>query len=346
MLAQRLLSVLGRPFTLDGRSVGAGASIGVAMYPEHGRDFNELLKNADVALAHAKDSARGTHRFYDPGLGAAALERVRVENELRGALARSELVLQWHPVVRGGMHGGGEAPHVVGAEALVRWRHPERGLLMPDEFVPLAEQSGLIGTIGAWTMERAFSQAGAWQRSLPGDLWFAINVTAPELAEGERFVRRLQTALQANGLSPSRIELEVTERALLADARHASTLRELCDMGLRVSVDDFGTGYSSLAYLRRLPVQKIKIDRMFLKSLADNPADQAIVRAIASLGAALGIGVAAEGVESRAQLERLLELGCGLWQGHYFSEPLDASAFERVLLSSRTSSRISGSAEG
>ena len=338
MLAQRVLAVLGRPFTLDGRTVGAGATVGIALYPEHGRDFTELLKNADAALARAKETARGTYCFYDESLGVAAAERLRIENELRSALARSELVLHWHPVLR----GEGE---VVGAEALVRWRHQERGLLMPEDFVPLAEDSGLINAIGTWTMERALSQAGAWQNSLPGT-WFALNVTAAELAEGERFVRRLQSALQANALDPARIELEVTERALIADERHLQTLRAAGALGLRISVDDFGTGYSSLAYLRRLPIHKIKIDRMFLKSLADNATDQAIVRTITSLARTLGVAVAAEGVENRAQLERLLELGCEHWQGHYFSEPLDAAAFERLVVSSRTSSRMVGSSEG
>jgi diguanylate cyclase (GGDEF)-like protein/PAS domain S-box-containing protein len=337
MLAQRVLAVLGRPFTLDGRTVGAGASVGIALYPEHGRDFTELLKSADTALAHAKSAARGSHAFYDPALGAAARDRVRVENELRSALARSELVLHWHPVLKG-------ENEVVGAEALVRWQHPERGLLMPEDFVPLAEESGLISQIGAWNLERAFSQAGAWQKTLPGSPWIAINVTARELAEGERFVRRLQAALNANGLEASRVELEVTERALLADERHVQTLRAIGALGMRISVDDFGTGYSSLAYLRRLPVQKIKLDRMFMRGLADDATDQAIVRTVTSLAHTLGVAVAAEGIESRAQLERLLELGCDHWQGHYFSEPLDAAAFERLALSSGSSSRISSGA--
>ena len=324
-LAQRVLSVLARPFTVEGRALHIGASIGIALYPEHGRDFAELLKNADAAMYHAKDCGRGTWRFYSPALGAVAAGRLRVENELRGALARSELVLHWHPVVRG-------RSRVVGAEALVRWQHPERGLLMPEEFVPLAEDSGLIRAVGEWTLERALSQAGAWQATLPGSPWFAVNVSAPELVQGEYFVEKIRKALKENRVEGSRIELEVTERVLLSHVpENLETLRRIGELGVRFAIDDFGTGYSSLAYLRRLPIDKLKIDRMFLRAIDTEEADRAIVRTIASLAGTLGLAVAAEGVDTAAQLERLLELGCDQWQGHYFSEPLAAPDFEALL---------------
>ena len=332
-LARRVLGILARPFTIEGRALHVGGSIGVALYPDHGRDFGELLKCADAAVYHAKDCGRGTWRVYEPALGERATARLRVENELRGALARSELVLHWHPVVR----GRGE---IVGAEALVRWQHPERGLLMPEEFVPLAEECGLIRAVGEWTLERALSQAGAWQASLPGRPWFAINVCAPELAQGEAFVERIKHSLRENSLDGSRLEIEVTERVLMSHLpENVETLRRVGELGVRFAIDDFGTGYSSLAYLRRLPIDKLKIDRMFLRGIESDPADQAIVRTIASLASTLGMAVAAEGVDGAAQLESLLKLGCEEWQGHYFSEPLDASAFERLYRASLRSDK-------
>ncbi|MGQ0548034.1 MAG: EAL domain-containing protein [Betaproteobacteria bacterium] len=332
-LAGRVLGILARPFTVEGRALHVGGSIGVALYPEHGRDFAALLKCADAAVYYAKDCGRGTWRVYEAALGERALARLRVENELRGALARSELVLHWHPAVRG--RGA-----IVGAEALVRWQHPERGLLMPEEFVPLAEECGLIRAVGEWTLQRALSQMGAWQRSLPGRPWFAINVSSPELALGDAFVERLRQSLRENAVDGSRLELEVTERVILSHAPESvETLRRVGELGVRFAIDDFGTGYSSLAYLRRLPIDKLKIDRMFLRAIEADPADQAIVRTIASLARTLGIAVAAEGVDSSGQLDALLKLGCEEWQGHLFSEPLDAAAFERLYRASLVSDK-------
>jgi len=325
MVARRLLSVLARPFNLEGQPLTAGASVGIALYPKDGRDFVELLKNADAALYHAKESGRGTFSFFEPQLGARATERLKVENELRGALARNELVLHWQPVVRG-------RSEIVGAEALVRWRHPSRGLLLPEQFVPLAEDCGLIGAVGEWTLERALSQAGAWQRTLRSPLWFALNVCAPELAQGQGFVEKLAASLKANALEGARIELEVTERVLMSQlAGNVETMRRIGELGVRFAIDDFGTGYSSLAYLRQLPIDKLKVDRAFLRAIDTDPADEAIVRTIASLAKTLGITVAAEGVERQGQLERLLALGCDEWQGHYLSPPLAPAEFEHLL---------------
>jgi len=230
------------------------------------------------------------------------------------------------------------AGRVVGAEALVRWQHPERGLLLPEDFVPLAEDCGLIRAVGEWTLERTLSQAGAWQRSLPRDIWFAVNVSAPELAPGASFYERIQESLDKNGVDGSRVELEVTERTLMsAFAENAETLSRIGELGVRFAIDDFGTGYSSLAYLRALPINKLKIDRSFLRELDRHRADEAIVRAIVGMARSLNIAVAAEGVETESQLARLIELGCDEWQGHLFSQPLDAKAFEG-LLDSRSNS--------
>jgi EAL domain-containing protein (putative c-di-GMP-specific phosphodiesterase class I) len=256
-----------------------------------------------------------------------AVEQLRVENDLKSALARGELSLQWHPVVR----GRGE---VVGAEALVRWQHARRGWVSPESFVPLAEDSGLIRALGDWTLERALSQAGAWRRELPGGLWIAVNVSAAELAEGEAFVQKLQRALAANGLPGERLELEVTERVLMAHLdENIATLKRIGALGVRFAIDDFGTGYSSLAYLRELPIHKLKIDRSFLRHIEHDAASEAIARTIASLARTLGIAVAAEGVETAGQLDKLIAIGCSEWQGHHFSEPLDAPAFAALVSS-------------
>jgi diguanylate cyclase (GGDEF)-like protein/PAS domain S-box-containing protein len=331
-LGERLLSILGRPFTIEGRTLNVGASIGIALYPRDGRDFAELLRHADAAMYHAKDCGRGAFRFFHPSLAARASEWLRIENELRGALARSELALYWQPVVQG-------RNTIVGAEALVRWRHPTRGLVGPEEFVPFAEHSNLIRAVGEWTLERALAQAGAWRRELPGKTWFAVNVSAAELAQGDAFVDKVKSTLEAHELDGRLIELEVTERVLMANfAEHSRTLARIGELGVRFSIDDFGTGYSSLAYLRELPIDKLKIDRLFLKSLETNSADQAIVRTIASLAHTLGLAVAAEGVETAAQLERLLALGCSHWQGHLFSAPLDAQAFSVLFAPKRANS--------
>jgi diguanylate cyclase (GGDEF)-like protein/PAS domain S-box-containing protein len=324
-LAQRILNLLARPFSLQARTLNVGASIGISIYPNDAHDFAELLRNADAAKYHAKESGRGTWRMYEPALHARSVARLRLENELRDALAKGELVLHWQPVVRG-------RRLAVGAEALLRWQHPERGLLLPGEFVPLAEECGLIRPIGEWTLERALSQAGAWQRAHPGRCWFALNVCAAELAQGEGYLKRIEDCLKANALPASCLELEVTERVLLANQEESSeTLRRLGALGVRIAIDDFGTGYSSLAYLRHLPIHKLKIDRSFLNSIDTHAADEAIVRAIVVLAKTLGMDVAAEGIENEAQLSRVLALGCEEWQGHYFSPPLEAARFERLL---------------
>lgn len=325
VLAQRVLDVLARPFSVEGETLSVGASIGISVYPNDGRDFSELLKNADAAMYHAKESGRGIFRFSSPALNARAVERLRLENDLRGALARSELILHWHPVVQG-KHS------IVGAEALVRWLHPDRGLLMPEDFVPLAEECGLIRSVGEWTLERALSQAGAWHRKMPGRAWYSLNVSASELAQGELYFRKIRDCLKANHLEGSSLELEVTERALMSNvAGNIETLRRIGELGVRFAVDDFGTGYSSLAYLRQLPIDKLKIDRSFVREIDSQPADEAIVRAISAMAKTLGISVAAEGVENDAQLACLHALGCDQWQGHYFSEAVDAAAFEKML---------------
>jgi diguanylate cyclase (GGDEF)-like protein/PAS domain S-box-containing protein len=331
--AQRVQATLARPFTIEGRTLSIGASIGISLYPNDAHDAATLLRNADAAMHAAKDAGRNIYRFFAPEFATLAAERLALENDLRGALSRGEFVLNYHPVVRG---VPGQGARVVGAEVLARWHHPQRGLVMPDDFVPAAEQSGLIRALGEWTIERSLAQVAAWQRRFGEPLWFAINVSSAELAQGDAYVARLQAALQANRIDGRWLELEVTERVLMSHLpENINTLRRVAALGIRVAIDDFGTGYSSLAYLRRLPIDKLKIDRSFLRELDSHPADAKIVQAIAAMAHGLGLAVAAEGVETAAQLERLRALGCEEWQGHYFSEPLDAAAFEQLLAARR-----------
>ena len=324
-LAQRALAILARPFTIEGRTLSVTASIGISVYPDDGRDFGELLKNAGAATNHAKDTGRNSFRFFSPELNARAVARLGMENDLRGALARGELLLHWQPVLR----AGGQ---MVGAEVLVRWQHPRDGMLMPDSFIPVAEDCGLIRPLGLWTLERALSQIGAWRRAHGQDLWFALNVSAHELAQGDAYVAQLAEALAANQVPGACIELEITERVLMSHlAENVETLRKIGRLGVRVAIDDFGTGYSSLAYLRQLPIDKLKIDRSFLRELDAHPHDVTIVQTIAAMAKALGLRVAAEGVESEAQLARLQAIGCDEWQGHHFSAALDSAQFERLI---------------
>jgi len=329
-LAQRILAVLARPFPVEGRTLTVGASIGVALYPGDGRDAGTLLRHAESALVAAKSAGRSTFRFYAEALGERAADRLQLENDLRHAFARGELELNWQPVVRASSQGG---MRVVGAEALVRWLHPERGRLAPDVFIGLAEESGLIRELGEWMLERMLSQVAAWQKRFGEGLWFALNVSAAELAQGSAWVARIGEALAAHGVPGRTIEFEVTERVLVSHLPDSvETLHGLGALGVRIAIDDFGTGYSGLAYLRRLPIDKLKIDRAFLRELDSHPADARIVQAIATLAHGLGLALAAEGVETAAQCERLLALGCEEWQGHYFSEPLESAAFERLLI--------------
>ena len=336
-LAQRILGLLARAFTVESKTLSVAASIGISIYPNDGRDFVELLKNADAALYHAKESGKGTWRLFAPALNARAAERLRLENELRSALARGELALYWQPVVRGWPPDRRSSPlhwrgRVVGAEALVRWQHPTRGLLTPEHFVPLAEECGLIRAVDDWVLERAVSQAGAWQRRYRHKLWTAVNVSAPQLSQGAAYVEKLKSILREHQLEGRQVELEVTERVLMSGlAENVATLKAIGELGVRFAIDDFGTGYSSLAYLRSLPIDKLKIDRSFLSGIDSQAADAAIVRAITALASTLGIAVAGEGVETAAQLEHLMALGCEEWQGHYFSAPLDTAGFEELI---------------
>ena len=311
-VARRLVTALAEPFDVGGHQVVIGASVGIALAPQDTADANELLKMADTALYRSKAEGRSQFRFFEPGMDAALQARRALELDLRLALANGEFLLHYQPLV---CVASGE---VTGHEALVRWHHPGRGLVPPDAFIPLCEETGLIVPLGAWVLGQACRDAMAW----PGGLTVAVNLSAVQLRD-PGLVAEVLDVLAATGLAPGRLELEITETAMLHDADGTlAVLQALRDAGVRIVMDDFGTGYSSLGYLRRFPFDKIKIDQCFVRDLVTSADCQAIVRAVTGLGVSLGIVTTAEGVETLAQLERLRAAGCDQVQGYYFSRPV------------------------
>jgi diguanylate cyclase (GGDEF)-like protein/PAS domain S-box-containing protein len=328
-IAQRLVSTLAEPLTLQGTEVFVGGSVGVAMFPDDGRDIDTLLKNADTAMYRAKEAGRGAFQFYDASMNARALDRLMMETRLRRALERQEFVLHYQPRV--------DVPtgRVVGAEALIRWQHPERGLLPPAEFIPLVEEVGLVVPIGEWVIEMACSQIAAWQANGLGDIPVAVNLASTHLRE-RALPALVARAIRDHGVSAQCLEIEVTESILLADSALSGEIAdELNRMGVRLSIDDFGTGYSSLSYLKRLPIASLKIDRSFVRDLVTDPDDEAIVTAIIALAHSLKLKVVAEGVETGAQLAMLKARHCDEYQGYLTSRAVEADEFEAVVRSLR-----------
>ncbi|WP_170984854.1 bifunctional diguanylate cyclase/phosphodiesterase [Roseomonas sp. AR75] len=321
-LAARVVELLGRPFLLDGHSVVTGASVGIALYPADAAEPEALLRCADLALYQAKQEGRGDLRRFQPALRARAEERRRTESELRAAIALGQFELHYQPHVE--LDGG----RLAGFEALLRWRHPARGLVAPAEFVPLAEETGLILPIGEWVLRTACREAAGWSDP---SLVVAVNVAAAQLARRE-LEGQVRAALAASGLAPQRLELEVTETALLQDTATAeATCARLRALGVRVSLDDFGTGYSSLTRLRSFPLDRVKIDRSFVSGVATEPESAAIVRAVAALGQSLGLRTTAEGVETPTQRDALSANGCTDAQGYLFSEPVPAASVDALI---------------
>ncbi|EYD70909.1 putative bifunctional diguanylate cyclase/phosphodiesterase [Limimaricola hongkongensis] len=308
-LAERLVHALSEPFEIDGHHIVIGSCIGIALAPTDGTDANRLVKAADLALYRAKSEGRGTYRFFEAGMDARMQERRALELDLRAAFAREELELHYQPIVNL------ETGTVSCFEALLRWTHESRGAVSPAEFVPLAEEIGLITQLGAWVLREACQMAAQW----PGDVRVAVNLS-PVQFRSLALITEVETALEASGLAPGRLELEITETVLLRQTELTlSILQRLRMLGVRISMDDFGTGYSSLSYLRTFPFDKIKIDRSFIKDVVHHGDAEAIVRAISSMGASLGMVTTAEGVETLDQLEKLRREGCTEVQGYYFS---------------------------
>lgn len=322
--AQGILETFEAPFEMQQREVFVRASAGVSVFPQDGETTEQLLARADAALLHAKQLGRNKVQFFRTGFQSAAMERLQLETDLRHAIERDELRLHYQPIV------DVRRKRVIGAEALVRWQHPVRGLLAPDAFIGLAEESGLIDPIGQWVLETACRQAAGWMADDALEC-ISVNVSARQLESGD-LARSIMRILEEAKVDPERIELEFTESAVMRDRqRGAELLRVLRSGGLRISIDDFGTGYSSLAYLKQLPVNTLKIDRLFVRDITTNPYDAAIARAIIALAESIDLRVVAEGVETQEQLDLLEALGCTTMQGFYFSKPVPAESFPAFL---------------
>jgi diguanylate cyclase (GGDEF)-like protein len=324
-IATRAIESLKPPIPLHGVDVRTSASIGIAFYPSDGATAEMLLAHADAAMYSAKQSALGTYQCFATATSTFTRDRVKFEGELHAALAGGQFELHYQPKV------DTASGRVHSAEALIRWRHPERGLLMSGDFIPIAEECGLLDSIGEWVLREACRQAKQWQRQAGRPLRVAVNVSPSQFRLGT-LLEMVRSALKAAELEPRFLEIELTETAMMRNAEESIYILEsLSRLGVLVSVDDFGTGYSSMSYLRRFPIDKLKIDRTFVKEMTSRPADASIVRAMVSLAHSLNLKVVAEGVETADQLALLQQLGCDQYQGFHFSKALPAKEFERLI---------------
>ncbi|MCC7326168.1 MAG: EAL domain-containing protein [Burkholderiales bacterium] len=321
-IAQHILSSVGRPYLLSGREYHVTGSIGISTYPADGLDPAALLKNADIAMYLAKDRGKNTFQFYSAQQNAHSFERLALESALRHALGREEFVLHYQPKLAIG------SGHIVGVEALLRWNHPDLAMVAPNQFIPLAEETGLIVPIGRWVLRNACLQAAAWQRDgMPG-MRVAVNLSARQFVD-DALIDDVSDALVGASMTGDGLELEITESMVMQNPERAvTTLNRLRALGITVSIDDFGTGYSSLGYLKRFPIDNVKVDRSFIKDLPDDADDAAITLAIIAMARSLRIRVIAEGVETREQLQFLRDHGCDECQGYYLSPPLPAAEVE------------------
>jgi diguanylate cyclase (GGDEF)-like protein/PAS domain S-box-containing protein len=325
-VAEKLLSALTQPFTIDGHVLNTSCSIGISIYPADGKDVETLMKNADMAMYHAKESGRNSYRFFSREMNIRAVERLTLENALHAALEHDEFVLHYQPLT------GLCSDRVTGVEALLRWRHPELGLIAPAKFIPVAEETGKIWEIGRWVMRTACLQMRAWQaqpRLVPMRL--SVNLSARQLRHAD-LIQQIAASLRESGFSPSLLELEITESIAMQDPRRTErVLGEISDMGIALAIDDFGTGYSSMNYLKRFPIGALKIDRSFIDGIPSDVNDVAITRATVAMAKSLNLRVVAEGVETEAQRRFLREVGCDECQGDLFSEPRAPEDLEALL---------------
>jgi len=328
IVARKLIASLVRPFDIDGQELSISTSIGIALHPADGNDVNQLLKHADTAMYDAKSAGRNDFRFFTPDMNSHAYARLMLENALRHALEREELELDYQP--QWSMPG----QRLIGVEALVRWNHPERGRIPPGEFIPLAEETGLIDAIGDWVLHEAARQQAAWQAAGLPALTIAINISALQFRR-PGFVDRVHQVFADAGVSPQRFELELTESALMQPSVEIEAqFTRLRRLGIGLALDDFGTGYSSLVYLKRLPITRLKIDRSFVQDLPGDAEDAAIATATLSIARDLGLEVVAEGVETEAQRDFLLQRQCPIMQGYLFARPLRAADITALLAAS------------
>jgi diguanylate cyclase (GGDEF)-like protein len=324
-LAEKLCRTLAEPYLLDGETAYVGGTIGISMYPDDGEDAETLIRNADVAMYHGKQSGRNRWYFYRPEMNLRVVERQRTEADLHRALRLGEFALHYQPRIN--LASGA----ITGAEALLRWTHPEHGAVSPSRFIPVAEDCGLIVQIGHWVLREACMQIARWKSSGLDPGVIAVNISALEFRD-IGFADKLRAALGESGLAPHSLELEITESVLMHDAvASAAILHELKDIGVMLAIDDFGTGYSSLSYLNRFPIDVLKIDRSFVHDINVAPGNGIIVGAVIAMGGTLGQRVVAEGVEEEAQLDFLRAHQCEEGQGYLFSRPLPAAEFAALL---------------
>jgi EAL domain-containing protein (putative c-di-GMP-specific phosphodiesterase class I) len=322
-VAQRVVSSLAEPFSVEGDDLFVTCRIGIALSPDDGERIETLLRHA--RMSHAKQDSRKSYQFYSESLNAESLERLSIGNQVRMALDRKEMFLHYQPkvAVRTG--------RIVGAEALMRWQHPELGLVPPGKFIPIAEETGTIESLGKWALRTACRQNKAWQTAGFGPIRMAVNVSGKQFLHGD-FVETVRGALESSGLEARDVVLELTEGTIMENPREASALLEqLKEMDLDISVDDFGTGYSALSQLKRFPLDELKIDRSFIQGIPRDADDSAIVTAIIVMAHSLGLSVVAEGVETEEQLAFLEDQGCDEYQGFLFSRPVPPAEWSALL---------------
>lgn len=325
-VAEKLLEALRQPFDVDGHELFLSASIGISLFPSDGRDGETLIKNADAAMYRAKDQGRDNYQMFAQNMNLRAVHRLSTETGLRRALEHGQLEIFYQPIL------DAETQRITGAEALLRWRHPERGLIEPSEFIPIAEDTGLIVPIGNWVLEQSCKLASRWRQTAHSSLLLAVNLSARQLQQ-EGFVGQVAEILRKTGQDPALFEFEITESAAMNNAESGlAMLAELKRLGLRLTMDDFGTGYSSLSLLKRLPISTLKIDRSFVQDIASNASEAAIAEAVIVIAQGLKLRVVAEGVETTEQLQILQRYGCREMQGYLFSPPVPAEEFERLLV--------------
>jgi len=328
-IADKLLHVVSRAYDIQGQEITISTSIGISLYPRDGTDIETLMKHADLAMYQAKAVGGNDYRTFSSDMDVGVRERLDLENNLRHALEFEQFYLVYQPQVR--LASG----RVCGMEALLRWRHPDLGEILPVKFIPLAEETGLILSIGEWVLRRACGQLNAWRRQGFDDLTISVNLSARQLLQKD-LVRRISSVLEETGLPAALLDLELTESMLMDNMRdNIAMLRSLRAVGIAIFIDDFGTGYSSLAYLHSLPIETLKIDRSFVRAIASRDGDAPIAKAVIALAHSLKLKVIAEGVETGEQLEFLLRHGCDIIQGYYFSKPLTADDFIELLRSDR-----------
>ena len=329
--AQKILLALASPHQVDGHVLHVSASVGVSIYPEDGVDAETLIKSADIAMYCAKESGRNNYKFFEAEMNARAVQRQSIEVSLRLALERQEFVLHFQPKVN--LH----TDTIVGVEALIRWQHPERGLLLPAQFVSIAEDCGLILPIGRWVLREACRQARLWREDGLLPITIAVNTSALEF-RAKDFIENIRLTLQETSMEPSHLEIELTESVLMRDATSTDrVLYALADMGIKLAVDDFGTGYSSLSYLRRFPVDTLKIDQSFIQHLSCNLQDALMVSAVINIGKSLKKRVVAEGVETPDQRAFLVSQDCDEGQGYFFGRPMNAVEIGSLLRAGKPS---------